>query len=168
MKEKLMYRIGHSNDTHRLVKGSEIILGGVHIPFDMKLDGHSDADVVYHAVSEAIIGALALGDLGSHFPDNDMQYKGMDSSYFVRKAYEMMDNQGYEINNIDILIYLEKPILVNYKPQMKENIANLLKTDVNNVNVKATRGEGLGFIGEMKGISCEAVCMLKLKSRQRL
>lgn len=158
---KPVYRIGHSHDTHRLVKGRPLILGGVKIEHELGLLGHSDADVVYHAVAESIIGALGKGDLGKHFPDGDDKYLNMDSSYFVTKVYEMMENEGYALSNIDITIYLERPILKDYKGLMEQNIAMLLHSDLTRVNVKATRGEGLGYIGREEGISAEAVCLLE-------
>lgn len=157
------FRIGHSNDVHRLVKGRKLILGGVEIPYELGLLGHSDADCVLHAVCESILGALGLCDIGTLFPDTDNKYKDMDSKIFVSKAYELMDERGYKINNIDIIIYLEKPLLVDYKPLMKECIASLLHTDVDNVTIKATRKEGLGYIGEGKAIEAESVVLLVRK-----
>ena len=154
------YKIGQSKDTHRLVENRKLILGGVDIPFELGLLGHSDADVVYHCVVESIIGALGLGDIGKLFPDTDMKYKNISSSYFMEEICKIMNNLGYEVGNIDITIYIEKPMLKQYKPIMEENIANLLHTNKENVNVKATRGEGIGFIGRMEGISAEAVCLL--------
>ena len=157
------FRIGHSNDVHKLVKGRKLILGGVEIPYELGLLGHSDADCVLHAVCESILGALGLCDIGTLFPDTDNKYKDMDSKIFVSKAYELMDERGYRINNIDIIIYLEKPLLVDYKPLMKECIASLLHTDVDNVTIKATRKEGLGYIGEGKAIEAESVVLLVRK-----
>ena len=165
---KNYYRIGHSMDTHRLVEGRKLILGGIEIPFSLGLLGHSDADVVLHAVTESILGALALGDIGEMFSDKDDKYKDINSSYFVEEVCKIMDSKGYEINNIDIIVYIEKPSLMPYKALMKENIARLLHTDLENVNVKATRGEGLGYVGEMKGISAEAVVMLVRKEIMKL
>ncbi len=156
-------KIGHSKDTHRLVEGRRLVLGGVTIPFYLGLDGHSDADVVYHAVVESIIGALGMGDIGTLFPDTDMKYKDIDSSYFMNEIYNLMNKQGYKINNIDVIVYIEKPMLKEYKPLMRKNIASLLHTDELNINVKATRGEGIGDIGNMKGISAEAVCTIVSK-----
>ncbi len=156
-----LYRIGHSKDTHRLISGRKLILGGIEIPYEKGLEGHSDADVVLHAVAESIIGALALGDIGDYFPDNDDKYLNMPSSYFVNEVVNIMENNHYEVNNIDIIVYLEKPHLKDYKEQIKNNIANLLKTSPLNVNIKATRMEKLGFIGRMEGISAEAVVLLK-------
>lgn len=158
------YRIGQSKDTHRLGPNRKLILGGVDIPFELGLIGHSDADVVYHCVVESIIGALGLGDIGKLFPDTDMKYKDISSSYFMEEVYKIMNDLGYEVVNIDISIYIEKPILKNYKPLMEENIARLLHTNINNVNVKATRGEGIGFVGRMEGIVSEAVCLLIRKN----
>lgn len=162
VKEK-MYKIGHSMDTHRLVENRKLVLGGVEIPFNLGLLGHSDADCVLHAVTESILGALGLGDIGGMFSDKDPKYEGIESSYFLNEVYKIMDNAGYKINNLDVIIYIEKPVLKDYKNMMKENIAKLLHTDSKNVNVKATRGEGLGYVGEMKGISAEAVVMLVSK-----
>lgn len=165
LKDKKMdnYKIGHSKDTHRLVEGRKLVLGGVSIPYDKGLLGHSDADVVYHAVVESIIGALGLGDIGMHFPDTSKKYKDIDSSYFMKEAYIMMCDSGYVINNIDITIYIEEPHMKLYKDEMKRNIASLLHTEESNINIKATRGEGLGYIGRMEGISAEVVCLLKNK-----
>ena len=157
------YKIGHSKDTHKLVENRKLILGGVEIPFELGLLGHSDADVVYHCVVESIIGALGIGDIGKLYPDNDMKYKDISSSYFMKDIYQIMDNMGYEVGNIDITIYIEKPILKDYKPYMEDNISKLLHTSIENVNVKATRGEGIGFIGRGEGVSAEAVCLLKRK-----
>lgn len=158
--EQSMYRIGHSHDTHRLVKNRKLILGGIEIPHYFGLLGHSDADVVLHVVSEAIIGALGKGDLGTHFPDTDPQYKDIDSKILVQKAYQLARNEGYKINNLDLTVFLEKPILKPYITDMKKNIAKLLECDENQINLKATRGEGLGYIGAEEGISAECVVLL--------
>lgn len=158
-----MYRIGHSHDTHRLVTNRKLILGGITIPHNLGLLGHSDADVVLHVVAESIIGALGAGDLGTHFPDTSVEYKDIDSSILVKKALAMAVSQGYEVNNLDITIFLEKPILKPYMADIKANIAELLKCLPSQVNVKATRGEGLGFIGNEEGISAECVILLKKK-----
>jgi 2-C-methyl-D-erythritol 2,4-cyclodiphosphate synthase len=154
-------RIGHSHDTHRFGPDRKLILGGVEIPYSQGLIGHSDADCVYHVVSEAIIGALGLGDLGVHFPDNDQKYENIASSYFVSEARKMMEAQNYHLGNLDLTIFLENPILKNYKNTMRDNIANLLGVRPNQVNVKATRGEGLGFIGRGEGVSAECVVLLE-------
>ena len=156
-----MFRIGHSKDTHRFVEGRPLILGGVKIDYKYGLLGHSDADVVLHAVAESLIGALGLGDLGTHFPDNDPSFKNKESSFFVSEALKMVNVHHYNICNIDITVYLEEPHLKDYKPLMKENIARLLNVTSNKVNVKATRGEGLGFIGRKEGICSEAIVLLE-------
>ena len=158
-----MYKIGQSTDIHQLVEGRKLILGGVEINNDLGLLGHSDADVLLHAISEAILGALAKGDLGCIFPDNDMKYKDISSLVILGKVYEIMDKEGYEINNVDSLIIIEKPKLRPYINQMKENISRVLNTNINNINVKATCAEKLGFIGENKGAVAQAIVMLKKK-----
>lgn len=160
-----MYRIGHSYDTHRLVSGRKLLLGGVLIPYEYGLLGHSDADVVLHVVAESIIGALGLGDLGTLFSDTDAQYKDLSSDYFVKRVIDCMIKSGYLVNNIDITVFLELPNLKNYKNDMKNNIAKLLRVDKKFVNIKATRGEGLGFIGRGEGISAEAIVLLKSKPK---
>lgn len=156
-----MMRIGHSHDTHRLVEGRPLVLGGVNIDYHLGSLGHSDADVVYHVVCEAIIGALGLGDIGTHFPDTNPLYKDFKSSFFVSEAYKLLLLHKYHVNNIDLTIYLEEPNLKNHKEKMKENIASLLKISPSCVNVKATRGEKLGFIGRGEGISAEAVILIE-------
>lgn len=153
-------KIGHSHDTHRLVEGRLLVLGGVTIPYPLGLLGHSDADVVFHVVSEAIIGALGLGDLGMHFSDTDIKYANIGSDYFVKQAKQMMDEHGYALGNLDVTIYLEEPNLKYYKEEMKQNIAMLLGASSNQVNVKATRGEGLGFVGRKEGICAECVVLI--------
>lgn len=158
-----MYRIGHSHDTHKLVPNRKLILGGIEIPHHLGLLGHSDADVVLHAVTESIIGALGLGDIGMHFSDTDSQYENIASDYFLKEVIKIMINKGYTVNNIDITIYLELPNLKIYKNKMQVNLAKLLNIDKSLVNIKATRGEGLGFIGRQEGISSEAVVLLKSK-----
>lgn len=157
----IMFRIGQSTDIHRLVENRKLILGGVEIKHDKGLLGHSDADVLTHAIAESILGALALGDLGKHFPDNDPQYKDMDSIWMLGKVYELMDQKQYEIMNLDALIMIEKPKMAPHIMQMRINIANALHCDISQVSIKATRGEGLGFIGEELGAQAQCVCMLK-------
>lgn len=154
------FRIGHSHDTHRLGEGRKLILGGVQIDYHLGLIGHSDADCVLHVVSESIIGALGLGDLGTHFPDTDPKYKGMASSYFVTEAKKLLDSRNYKICNLDLTVFLEKPMLKPYVLQIKKNIALLLQIKEDQVNIKATRGEGLGFIGRGEGISAECVVLI--------
>ncbi|MGI6710459.1 MAG: 2-C-methyl-D-erythritol 4-phosphate cytidylyltransferase [Bacilli bacterium] len=160
IKEKTMYRIGHSKDIHRLVKDRPLILGGIKIPHSKGLFGHSDADCVLHSVAEAIIGALGKGDIGMMFPDTDSKYKDIASSYFVLEVKKLMENEGYKINNLDLIIYLENPILKDYKALIKENIAKLLECDSSLINIKATRNEMLDAIGKEEGIASECVVML--------
>jgi 2-C-methyl-D-erythritol 2,4-cyclodiphosphate synthase len=155
-----MFRIGHSHDIHRLGDNRKLILGGIEIPYEYGLIGHSDADVVLHVVAESIIGALGLGDLGTFFPDTDLKYKNVSSDIFVRRANQMAKDAGYRVNNMDITVFLEKPHLQIYKQEIKNNIALLLGVDPGKINIKATRGEGLGYIGRMEGISATAVVLL--------
>ncbi len=161
--QKMEYRIGHSNDTHRLEAGRKLILGGVEIDYHLGLIGHSDADCIYHVVSEAIIGALGLGDIGSHFPDNDKKYKDQDSSYFVVEARKLMEKELYIINNLDLIVYAENVYLNPHINTIRDNIAKLLICDKSRINIKATRREKLGFVGREEGISAEAVVLLKKK-----
>ena len=156
-------RIGYSRDTHILVEGRDLFLGGIKIPFEKGLLGHSDADVLLHAIAEAILGALALGDLGTHFPDNDPKYKGIDSKILLKEVVQMMKNKGYKIGNVDSLVMIEKPKMAPHIDQMKQNIANALHCELSQVNVKATRGEGLGFVGEELGVQATAVVLLVRK-----
>ncbi|WP_294578858.1 2-C-methyl-D-erythritol 2,4-cyclodiphosphate synthase [uncultured Thomasclavelia sp.] len=158
-----MYRIGQSTDIHQLVPGRKLIIGGVEIESELGLLGHSDADVLSHAIIESIIGALGLGDIGKHFSDSDDRYKGISSLVLMEKTYEMMDKQGYEISNLDALILIEKPKMAPHIPKMKSNISRILKCDPNKINIKATRGEKLGFIGRSEGAVSQCVVMLKKK-----
>ena len=158
-----MYRIGQSIDIHQLVAGRKLILGGVEIEHERGLLGHSDADVLCHAVIESIIGALGLGDIGKHFSDTDAQYKGISSLVLLEKTYEMMDDRGYEISNLDAIILIEKPKMAPHIQKMKENISRILKCDIADVNIKATRGEKLGFVGHEEGAVSQLVVMLKKK-----
>ena len=155
-----MYRIGQSTDIHQLVENRKLILGGVEIPYHLGLKGHSDADVLLHAIAEAILGALAENDLGTLFPDTDDKYKGISSLILLQEVYKLMDEKGYKINNIDSLVIIEKPRLREYIDQMKANIANALNTSVENVNVKATCSEKIGFVGRQEGAVAQAVVML--------
>lgn len=161
--EKMDYRIGHSNDTHQLVNGRKMIIGGVTIPFELGCLAHSDGDVLFHAISEAIIGALGKGDLGKHFSDKDEKYKGISSSYFLEESAKMLEECSYEIQNIDATIFIEKPMMAPYISEMKENVAKYLKTDVDRINIKATRGEKVGPVGKMEAVVSEAVVMIKKK-----
>lgn len=155
-----MYRIGTGYDVHALKAGRKLILGGVEIEHTMGLDGHSDADVLTHAIMDALLGALALGDIGKHFPDTDPKYKGINSLKLLKCVMELVNEKGYRILNIDSIIVAQKPKLMPYITTMRENIASVLNTDIENVSVKATTTERLGFEGEEKGISSQAVCML--------
>lgn len=159
--DKYNQRIGKSFDVHRLVENRKLILGGVYIPYEKGLLGHSDADVLYHSVAESILGALALGDLGKLFPDNDPKYKDLDSSIIVKEAVRLMKEKNYLISNIDSMVYCEKPKLANYILDMRKNIADLLETDLSNVSVKATTYEKLGEIGEGLAIASESIVLLK-------
>ena len=156
-------RIGFASDIHRLVEGRKLILAGVVVPFELGELAHSDGDVVYHAVGESILGALALGDLGTHFPDTDNQYKDIDSSILVRRIVIMMKERNYVINNIDISITLEKPKIKNYIQAMRENLANLLETNIENVSVKAGTNEGVGPLGKGEAVKAESIVLLKEK-----
>ncbi|MBO7386708.1 MAG: 2-C-methyl-D-erythritol 2,4-cyclodiphosphate synthase [Lachnospiraceae bacterium] len=153
-------RIGMGYDVHKLVEGRDLIVGGVKIPYERGLLGHSDADVLLHAISDALLGAAALGDIGKHFPDTDPQYKGISSIVLLEKVGELLSENCYLIENIDATIIAQAPKMRPYIDEMRENIAKALGIDVSQVNVKATTEEGLGFTGEGKGISANAVCML--------
>lgn len=156
-------RIGQSSDIHQLIENRKLILGGVEIPHTKGLLGHSDADALCHAVAESILGALALGDLGKHFPDTDPQYKGISSLIILSKVYELMDQKGYKIGNLDALIMIEKPKMAPHIMKMRENIANALHCDIDDVSVKATRGEKLGFVGREEGVLCQCVVLIDKK-----
>lgn len=153
-------RIGHGYDVHKLVEGRKCIIGGVCIPHTVGLLGHSDADVLLHAVMDAIIGAMALGDIGHLFPDNDDSFKDIDSMILCRRVAEVMKQRGYKIGNIDATVIAQKPKMAPYIDQMRENIASVFETDKNNVSVKATTEEKLGFTGQELGIAAHAVCIL--------
>ena len=154
-------RIGHGYDVHRLVEGRELILGGVKIPYEKGLLGHSDADVLLHAVSDALLGAAGLGDIGRHFPDTDPKYKGADSLKLLAQVGEKLRAAGYGVGNIDVTMIAQRPKLKDYIPQMEENIASALGISAAQVNVKATTEEKLGFTGTGEGMSCHAVCLIE-------
>ena len=156
-----MYRIGQSSDIHQLIKGRKLILGGVEIENEYGLLGHSDADALLHAISEAIIGAMAMGDLGKFFPDNDPKYKGINSIEILKGVNEIMVLNNYSIVNIDSLIMIEQPKMAPHIEEMKNNISTCLNIDNSLVNVKATRGEGIGFVGRSEGVLAQACVMLK-------
>ena len=154
-------RIGHGYDVHRFSNDRKLILGGVEIPFEKGLLGHSDADVLLHAVSDALLGAAALGDIGKHFPDTDPAFKDADSRVLLRHCVSLLEEKGYKISNIDAIIIAQKPKLASFIGEMVKNIAKDCKISDERVNVKATTEEGLGFTGEMLGISAHAVCLIE-------
>ena len=154
-------RIGHGYDVHKLVEGRDLILGGVKIEYELGLLGHSDADVLLHAVSDALLGAAGLGDIGKHFPDTDPKYKGADSLKLLEIVAERVKEAGYRVSNIDVTMIAQKPKLRPHIPAMEENIARAVGIDASRVNVKATTEERLGFTGAMEGMSCHAVCLLE-------
>ena len=154
-------RIGHGYDVHRLVSGRKLILGGVEVEYHLGLDGHSDADVLLHAVSDALLGAAGLGDIGRHFPDTDPKYKGADSLKLLEEVAKKVTAAGYRVSNIDVTMIAQKPKLMPHIPKMVENIASAVGIGADRVNVKATTEEKLGFTGEGLGMSCHAVCLLE-------
>ncbi|MBQ3566416.1 MAG: 2-C-methyl-D-erythritol 2,4-cyclodiphosphate synthase [Oscillospiraceae bacterium] len=154
-------RIGHGYDVHRLCENRKLILGGVDIPYEKGLMGHSDADVLVHAVMDSLLGALALGDIGKHFPDTDPKYSGADSIMLLKHVYNLINENGYSLGNIDATILAQKPKLAPYIDSMRENIANAIGCDISQVSVKATTEEKLGFTGEGLGISAHCVALLQ-------
>ena len=154
-------RIGHGYDVHRLVEDRDLILGGVKIPYEKGLLGHSDADVLTHAIMDALLGAAALGDIGKHFPDTDPAYKGADSLKLLEHVIQLLAQKGWAIENIDATIIAQRPKLSPYIPFMKENLMKSMQTDADSINIKATTEEHLGFTGRGEGISAHAVCLLK-------
>lgn len=156
-------RIGHGYDVHRLTEGRDLILGGMRIAYEKGLDGHSDADVLVHAVMDALLGAAGLGDIGRHFPDTDPAYKGISSMKLLSQVGKKIAAAGYTVSNIDVTVIAQRPKLKDYIPQMEANIAVILEMDVRRINIKATTEEHLGFTGQGLGIACHAVCLLKEK-----
>ena len=154
-------RIGHGYDVHRLVEGRPLILGGVEIPWEKGLLGHSDADVLLHAVSDALLGAAGLGDIGKHFPDTDPQYKGADSLKLLQIVADRVQETGYRVSNIDVTMIAQKPKLRPYIERMEQNIASAVGVSPDRINVKATTEEHLGFTGTGEGMSCHCVCLLE-------
>ena len=154
-------RIGMGYDVHRLVPERDLILGGVKIDYELGLLGHSDADVLLHAVMDALLGAAALGDIGKHFPDTDPRYKGADSIRLLEAVRELVKKEGYSVGNVDATIIAQQPKMSPHIERMRENIAKALETSVSRINVKATTEEGLGFTGNGEGISAQAVCLLE-------
>ena len=156
-------RIGQSKDIHRLTEGRDLLIGGVKIPYEKGLLGHSDADVRLHAIIESLIGAMGLKDIGTHFSDKDPRYEGISSLKLLDHTYEMLEERDYEVVNIDSLIVIERPKMAPYIDQMRRNIAEHLHCDEDRINVKATCAEGMGFIGEGEGAMAEAVCLIEKK-----
>lgn len=154
-------RIGHGYDVHRLAAGRSLILGGVTIPYDRGLDGHSDADVLTHAVMDALLGAAAMGDIGKLFPDTDDRYLGADSIALLREVDRRLTETGYRLGNLDVTVIAQRPKLAPYINQMRQNLAAALRTELQNVSVKATTEEHLGFTGSGEGIAAHAVCLLE-------
>ena len=155
-----MIRVGMGYDVHRLTENRDLILGGVKIPWEKGLLGHSDADVLVHAVMDALLGAAALGDIGKHFPDTDPAYKGISSILLLEHVTELLDRHGYGIGNIDATIIAQKPKMAPHIPQMRENMARAMGIDISRLNIKATTEEGLGFTGSGEGISSQAICSI--------
>ena len=153
-------RVGLGYDVHKLVEGRNLIIGGVDIPHEKGLLGHSDADVLIHAVMDSILGALALGDIGKHFPDTDEKYKGADSMKLLEFVYNLINEKGYGICNMDCTIIAQSPKMAPHIQSMRENIAKALNTSIDNINVKATTEEGLGFTGAKEGIAAQSICLL--------
>lgn len=153
-------RVGIGYDVHKLVEGRDLILGGVNIPYEKGLLGHSDADVIVHAIMDALLGAAALGDIGQHFPDTDPQYKGISSIALLKHVGKLLEENNYVIENIDSTIIAQRPKMMPHLPQMQKNVAEALGIEVNQVNIKATTEEGMGFTGAGEGISAQAICLL--------
>ena len=154
-------RIGHGYDVHRLLRGRKLIIGGVDIPFEAGLDGHSDADVLLHAIADALLGAAALGDLGKHFPDTDPEFLNADSLVLLKKVAELIKNEGYSVSNIDSTVIAQRPKLSGYIDQMRRNIAGAVGADISCISVKATTEENLGFTGQGLAIASHAVCLIE-------
>jgi 2-C-methyl-D-erythritol 2,4-cyclodiphosphate synthase len=157
----MSFRVGIGHDVHRLVKGRKLILGGIEVPHTHGLEGHSDADVILHALCDAILGGAGLGDIGEHFPNTDAQYKGMDSSLLLKRVVQKTHDAGWGVENVDVMILAEAPKLQEFKPKMKYHIAHQLGLDETQVNIKAGTNEGLGYIGAKEGIAAYAVVLLK-------
>ena len=155
-----MIKVGIGYDVHRLVKGRKLILGGVEIPYEYGLEGHSDADVLVHSIMDAILGALGKGDIGIHFPDSDPRYRGANSMALLKEVFIWAKEEGFRLNNLDSIILAQKPKLAPYIPEMKKNIAEALESEEFNINIKATTTEGLGFVGKREGISAYAIVSL--------
>ena len=159
-------RTGSGYDVHRLVEGRKLIVGGVDIPYELGLDGHSDADVLLHAVMDALLGAAAMGDIGGLFPDNDPKYKGIDSMLLLEDVVNRITAKGYRLGNLDVTMIAQRPKMKPHIPQMIENLARALRVEPSRINVKATTEERLGFTGREEGMSCHAVCLLEEREDQ--
>lgn len=153
-------RIGYGFDTHALVEGRKLILGGVEIPFEKGLLGHSDADVLLHAITDALLGALALGDIGQHFPDTDPKFKGADSRKLLIHCYELIKKEGYQLANVDATVVAQRPKLMPHIPEIRKTIAQDLQVQINQISVKATTSEKMGFVGREEGITVSAIALL--------
>jgi 2-C-methyl-D-erythritol 2,4-cyclodiphosphate synthase len=156
-----MMRIGIGIDIHPLVAGRKLIIGGVEIPYDKGLDGHSDADVLLHAICDALLGAAALGDIGKHFPNTNPAFKDIDSQTLLKKVRQLLERQNYKPVNVDAMLLLEKPKIAPFIPQMRKNIARCLHLELDSVSIKATTSEGLGFVGKGEGATAHAVCIIE-------
>ncbi|MEA3485621.1 MAG: 2-C-methyl-D-erythritol 2,4-cyclodiphosphate synthase [Candidatus Aerophobetes bacterium] len=154
-------RIGIGYDVHPLIKGGKLVLGGINISYPMGLDGHSDADVLVHSIGDALLGAAGKRDIGFFFPNTDPKYKGISSLTLLKQIFTLLQKEGFRINNLDATLVAEEPRLSPYIPQMKENIAQVLKIDVKQIGIKATSSEGLGWVGEKRGISCWAIASIE-------
>lgn len=154
-------RIGFGYDVHKFEKNRKLIIGGIEIPHSVGLLGHSDADVLVHAIMDAMLGALALGDIGKHFPDTDDEYKDIDSCELLKRVYGLIKSQGYRVGNIDSVVALQEPKIGKYIPEMIKKLAEILEVEENQISIKATTTEGLGFVGTKEGASASAVCLLE-------
>ncbi len=154
------FRVGYGYDVHKFAEGRELFLGGVKIPYELGLDGHSDADVLIHSICDALLGAAAMRDIGYHFPDNSDDFKGIDSKILLQKTVELIRNKGFEVGNVDVTVCLQEPKLKNYIPRMQETLARVMDVDTEDVSIKATTTERLGFVGRKEGISSSAVVLI--------
>jgi 2-C-methyl-D-erythritol 2,4-cyclodiphosphate synthase len=161
---KSNYRIGHGYDVHRLEEGADFWIGGIKLEHTKGAVGHSDADVVLHVICDALLGAMSLGDIGSHFPDTDKKFKGIDSKILLRNVIEIMKEKHFEVVNMDVTVMLEKPKLRDHIDTMRKTIAGIVRSDISSISVKATTTEGLGFIGREEGVAAHCVCLLKNES----
>ena len=154
-------RVGHGFDVHKLVPGRKLWLGGIEVPFNMGLAGHSDADVLIHAVCDALLGAMAMGDIGNHFPDSDEEYRDIDSKVLLKEVFNIMEAGGWELGNLDATLIMEEPKVSKHIPKMRSKLAGILKTEIENISIKATTSENLGPEGRGEGISAHAVALIR-------